>query len=99
MAAYTASKHAVVGLSKSAALDYAQVGIRVNVVCPGLISTGMTAGLTAMPELADRLTAKIPIGHMGQAEDIAHAVIWLCSDRANFVTGQVIVIDGGETIA
>ena len=98
IAAYTASKHAVVGLSKSAALDYAQVGIRVNVVCPGLISTGMTAGLTAMPELADRLTEKIPMGHMGQAEDIANAVIWLCSGRANFVTGQVIIVDGGETI-
>lgn len=99
IAAYTASKHAVIGLSKSAALDYAQAGIRINVVCPGLILTGMTAGLTAMPELAARLTDKIPMGHMGQAEDIANAVIWLCSDSAAFVTGQVIVVDGGETIA
>jgi len=75
IAVYTASKHAVVGLSKSAALDYAQAGIRINVVCPGLILTGMTAGLTTMPELSARLTAKIPMGHMGQAEDIANAVI------------------------
>ena len=84
---------------RKSALEYAQVAFRDNAICHDLISIGLTAGLTAMPELADRLTAKIPIGHMGQAEDIAHAVIWLCSNRANFVTGQVIVIDGGETIA
>jgi NAD(P)-dependent dehydrogenase (short-subunit alcohol dehydrogenase family) len=93
--AYTASKHGVVGLTRHGALRWAQAGIRVNAVCPGVIETGMTAPLVANPEMKKMMDAMTPMGRMGKAEEIAEAVAWLCSDAASFVTGHPMVIDGG----
>jgi NAD(P)-dependent dehydrogenase (short-subunit alcohol dehydrogenase family) len=97
--AYSASKHGIIGITKTASLEYAKKGIRVNAVCPGLTESGMTAGLSQHKELAEMLIQKIPMGHMGLSENIADAAVWLCADSASFMTGQVIVIDGGETVA
>lgn len=94
---YCASKHGVVGLTRHAALRWARAGIRVNAVCPGVIETPMTAPLTANPEMRKVLDGMTPMGRMGQAEEIAAAVLWLCSDAASFVTGHPMVIDGGAT--
>ena len=94
--AYTASKHGIVGLTKSAALEYAQAGIRVNAVCPGVINTPMVERhITRRPELAERLAAAEPVGRLGTAQEVAAAVVWLCSDAASFVTGHPMVVDGG----
>lgn len=93
--AYTATKHGVVGLTRHAALRWAKSGIRVNAVCPGVIETGMTAPLMANPEIKKVMDAMTPMGRMGRAEEIAEAVVWLCSDAASFVTGHPMVIDGG----
>lgn len=92
---YTASKHGVVGLTRHGALRWAQAGIRVNAVCPGVIETPMTAPLVASPEMKKVIDAMTPMGRMGKAEEIAEAVVWLCSDAASFVTGHPMVIDGG----
>lgn len=98
MSAYVASKHGVVGLSKSAALEYAQKGIRINAVCPGVINTPMLDGLTkGVPEIEARYVAVTPMGRLGQAEEVAKAVVWLCSDAASFVTGHAMIVDGGLT--
>jgi NAD(P)-dependent dehydrogenase (short-subunit alcohol dehydrogenase family) len=97
--AYTASKHGVIGMTKTAALEYAHEGIRINAISPGLTESGMTAGLDQRPELAEELIALIPMGRMGLSQDIADAVVWLCDDTASFMTGHVLVIDGGQTIA
>lgn len=96
--AYTASKHGIIGMTKTAALEYAKEGIRINAVCPGLTESGMTAGLDNHPDIAQQLVAQIPMGHMGQSQNIADAVIWLCDNTASFITGHVLVIDGGQTI-
>ena len=94
--AYTASKHGVVGLTKSAALEYAKQGIRINAVCPGVIATPMIDRFTSKdPQALAQLTASEPIGRLGQPEEIASAVLWLCSPGASFITGQAIAIDGG----
>jgi NAD(P)-dependent dehydrogenase (short-subunit alcohol dehydrogenase family) len=94
--AYAASKHGVVGLTKTAALDYAERGIRVNAVCPGVIETEMIERFTGnQPEAIEAMIATEPMGRMGRADEIADAVVWLCSDSASFVTGQAIAIDGG----
>jgi NAD(P)-dependent dehydrogenase (short-subunit alcohol dehydrogenase family) len=93
--AYVASKHGVVGLTKTAALEYAQRGIRVNGVCPGYIATPMTAQGMSDPERMARMIASEPIGRMGQPEEVAEAVVWLCSDAASFVTGHMMTVDGG----
>jgi NAD(P)-dependent dehydrogenase (short-subunit alcohol dehydrogenase family) len=93
--AYVASKHGVVGLTKTAALEYAQQGIRVNCVCPGVIHTPMIARGLSHPELRARLIASEPIGRVGTPEEIAEAVVWLCSDGASFVTGHAMSVDGG----
>src|SRR5438132_8669476 len=93
--AYVASKHGVVGLTKTAALEYAQQGLRVNCVCPGYIATPMTAQGMQDPERMARMIANEPVGRMGQPEEIAEAVVWLCSDAASFVTGHTMTVDGG----
>ncbi len=94
---YTATKHGVVGLTRHGALRWATAGIRVNAVCPGVIETPMTAPLAANPDMRKILDGMTPMGRMGKAEEIASAVLWLCSDQASFVTGHPLVIDGGAT--
>jgi NAD(P)-dependent dehydrogenase (short-subunit alcohol dehydrogenase family) len=96
MPAYVASKHGVVGLTKTAALEYAKAGIRVNAVCPGVIKTPMVERITSQrPGRAERMAAAEPVGRMGRPEEIAEAVVWLCSDAASFVTGLPMSVDGG----
>jgi NAD(P)-dependent dehydrogenase (short-subunit alcohol dehydrogenase family) len=95
-AAYNASKHGVVGLTKTAALEYATAGIRVNAVCPGYIRTPLIEdALTSNPTLEAQIVARHPVGRMGRPEEIAEAVVWLCSDAASFVTGHTMTVDGG----
>lgn len=91
---YTASKHAVMGLTKSAALDYAKQGIRINAVNPGAIATEM---IERLGFTADDVAPIVPIGRIGQATEIARVVVFLCSDAASYITGQPLVIDGGYT--
>jgi NAD(P)-dependent dehydrogenase (short-subunit alcohol dehydrogenase family) len=94
--AYAASKHGVVGLTKTAALEYAKQGIRVNCVCPGVIRTPMMERmLTRTPALEQQYMAAEPIGRLGRPEEIAESVVWLCSDAASFVTGHTMTVDGG----
>lgn len=96
--AYVASKHGVVGLTKTAALEYAKAGVRVNAVCPGAIDTPMMGRLTGhRPQRAERMAAAEPVGRMGRPEEIAEAVVWLCSEAASFVTGHAMAVDGGIT--
>lgn len=95
---YVASKHAIVGLTRAAARDHADDGIRVNAVCPGTIHTPMYERREGTDPAHDRsVAASIPMGRLGRPEDVANAVLWLCSDRAGFITGQTLVIDGGES--
>lgn len=97
--AYGASKHGVVGATKVAANEYAAHGIRINAVCPAVIKTDMADGaFLEDPELKARVTAMHPIGRIGTPEEVAHAVRWLCSDEASFVTGVAFPIDGGLLI-
>lgn len=96
--AYVASKHAVVGLTKNAALDFAKQNIRVNAVCPGIIHTPMIDRFAAgNPETLSQLAAGEPIGRIGLPEEIATTVLFLCSEAASFITGQAIAVDGGWT--
>ena len=95
--AYVASKHGVIGLTRAAARDHAAQHIRVNAVCPGTIQTPMYVRRVGTdPKKDARIAAEIPLGRLGQPEDVAEAVVWLCSDAASFITGQTLVIDGGE---
>lgn len=94
---YVATKHGVVGLTKSAAIEYAQDGIRVNCVNPGYIKTPMTR--ETMDERYDEIIAKVPVRRLGVPEEIAEAVVWMCSDKASFMTGASHVIDGGYSAA
>lgn len=94
--AYVASKHAVVGLTKNAALDYAKLGIRVNVVCPGIIKTPMIDRFTGKDKNIEKQFIDMePVGRLGEPEEVAEAVIWLCSEASSFVTGQALAVDGG----
>jgi NAD(P)-dependent dehydrogenase (short-subunit alcohol dehydrogenase family) len=93
--AYNASKHGVVGLTKTAALGYAHQGIRINAVCPGFVRTPMVEPFLDDPETNARIHAMEPIGRLGSPEEIADAVVWLCSNEASFVTGIAMPVDGG----
>jgi NAD(P)-dependent dehydrogenase (short-subunit alcohol dehydrogenase family) len=97
-AMYHATKHGVIGLTKSAALEYAARGIRINAVCPGTIETPMVAEMLAKePEAMKEIMRDQPIGRLGRPEEIAAAVLWLCSPGASFVIGHALAIDGGFT--
>jgi NAD(P)-dependent dehydrogenase (short-subunit alcohol dehydrogenase family) len=94
--AYTASKHGVIGLTKTAALEYATQGIRVNAVCPGVIATEMVERFTHDdPEVKAQMLAMEPVGRLGTPDEIADTIVWLCSDKASYVTGEAIAVDGG----
>ena len=98
-AAYIACKHAVIGLTRTAAIDYAAQGIRINAVCPGVIRTPMAEELLRRnPDLEQELVRDIPAGRMGRPDEIAHAVLWLCSDDASFVDGHALLVDGAFSI-
>ena len=97
-AAYHASKHGVIGLTRSAAVEYAPRGIRINAVCPGVIETPMVAGmLEGQAEAMAEIMKQQPIGRLGQADEVAAAVLWLCSPAASFVLGTALPVDGGYT--
>ena len=96
--AYVASKHGVIGLTKTGALEGAKAGIRVNAVCPGVIATPMVDRVTGKAaEVEASLANMQPMGRMGAPAEIAAAVVWLCSDEASFMTGAAMMIDGGVT--
>ena len=98
MSIYAASKHAVIGLTKSAAIEYAKKGIRVNAVCPAVIDTDMfRRAYQADPRKAEFAAAMHPVGRLGRVEEVAAAVLYLCSDGAAFTTGQALAVDGGVT--
>jgi NAD(P)-dependent dehydrogenase (short-subunit alcohol dehydrogenase family) len=96
-ASYVAAKHGVIGLTKTAALEYAKQGIRVNAVCPGWIRTlPVKRRIQDNPDSEQQIIAQQPIGRLGEPEEIAEAVVWLCSDAASFVTGDAMAVDGGQ---
>lgn len=97
--AYVASKHGVVGLTKSAALECAARGVRINCVCPGSVRTPMLEGFMGGDERIERaMTAGVPMGRLGTPSEIAEAIVWLCSDAASYMVGHALVCDGGATV-
>jgi NAD(P)-dependent dehydrogenase (short-subunit alcohol dehydrogenase family) len=97
--AYPASKHGVVGLTKSTAIEFARRGIRVNCVCPGPTRTGMHDSLMAVaPQMVEMMNAKVPMGRIGEPEEVAAAAIWLCSEEASYITGHALPVDGGLVV-
>ncbi len=98
MPAYVASKHGILGLTKTTALEYAKANVRVNAVCPGAIRTPMLERfIGGNLEVEKQITATIPMARVGKPEEIAGAVLWLCSQKASYVTGHALVVDGGMT--
>ena len=95
---YAAAKAAVAALTRTAALEYARHGITVNAVAPGAVRSAMTAPLLGMADWEQRWVDRTPLGRIGEPDDIADVVVFLCSDLARFITGQTIVIDGGMTL-
>ncbi|MEX2600231.1 MAG: SDR family oxidoreductase [Balneolaceae bacterium] len=97
--AYVAAKHGLVGLSKTAALEYSAQGIRVNALAPGFIETPMLdkAGITTDPDVKKMITDRHPIGRLGTSREVADAIVWLSSDEASFITGHTLLVDGGYT--
>lgn len=96
LAAYTSTKHAVIGLTKGAAVDYAAQGIRINALCPGLVDTPFIGALPQV--LRDRLIFGVPMGRPGRPEEMAQAALWLCSEAASYVTGHTMVVDGAASL-
>jgi NAD(P)-dependent dehydrogenase (short-subunit alcohol dehydrogenase family) len=93
--AYCAAKHGIIGLTRAAALEYAKANIRINAICPGMVPTALVEKLTAdKPELVAAVIASIPMGRAARPEEIAEAVVWLCSDAASYVTGHALPVDG-----
>lgn len=98
-AAYHAAKHGVLGLTKSAAIEYAAKGVQINAICPGTIETPMVQSMIDSGDLSREACAeKAPIGRLGRDDEIADAVLWLCSPASSYVIGQSIAVDGGYTI-
>lgn len=102
MPAYSAAKHGVLGLTKTAALENAKLGVRVNAVCPGPVQTPLVDQMLldqpeAAGEIMESITSRLPLGRIGRAEEVGGAVVWLCSDQASFVTGMAMPVDGGFT--
>jgi NAD(P)-dependent dehydrogenase (short-subunit alcohol dehydrogenase family) len=97
--AYAASKHGVVGLTKAGALEFAKSGIRINAICPGFTNTAMAnrGGPAEMKEFTERVVRIQPMGRMAEPKEVAEAVIWLCSDKASFITGLIMEVAGGWT--
>jgi NAD(P)-dependent dehydrogenase (short-subunit alcohol dehydrogenase family) len=97
LAPYVASKHGVVGLTRTAALECAGLGVRVNAVCPGWTDTAIIDEIRGESEVMERIVARVPVKRLGRPEEIAEAVLWLCSDAASFALGHAMVLDGGLT--
>ncbi|HZJ28289.1 MAG TPA: glucose 1-dehydrogenase [Acidimicrobiia bacterium] len=96
--AYVASKHGVVGLTRASALEYGSQGVRINAVCPGSTRTPMLEGyMGGDPKIEKMMTRSVPLGRLGRPDEIAAAVVWLCSDAASFVNGHALAADGGAT--
>jgi len=95
--AYTAAKHGLIGLTKTAALEYSENGIRINAVCPGFIETPMLerAGITTDKETREQTISLHPIGRLGESEEVAEAIVWITSDKASFISGHSLMVDGG----
>jgi NAD(P)-dependent dehydrogenase (short-subunit alcohol dehydrogenase family) len=93
--AYVASKHGIIGLTKSVALEFARQGIRVNAICPGTVRTGMLREFAGSEQALEQMGAMAPIGRIGEPDEVAAAAVWLCSDAAAFVTGHALAVDGG----
>lgn len=93
LAIYSATKHGIIGLTRSSAIEYGTSNIRVNAICPGITRTAMVRNVAE-----DRIRARVPMGRLGDPEEIADAVVWLCSDSASFVTGHALSVDGGLVI-
>jgi NAD(P)-dependent dehydrogenase (short-subunit alcohol dehydrogenase family) len=97
LAGYCASKHGILGITRTAAVENARLGIRINAVCPGSIDTPMLrASMEKDPAVEKIVRGSMPIGRLGEAEEVAEAVVWLCSDRASLVTGLSMPVDGAS---